>query len=83
MRRPWHKRTAGGAGAGRADYLRELAVSYSKMGDLQGALEEGEAARQFSEKALTISERLVAQEPGRADYAVVLAQSLARLAGPA
>ena len=37
---------------GRADYLRELAVSYSKMGDLQGAPGKGQAARQFYEKAL-------------------------------
>jgi hypothetical protein len=48
------------------------------MGDLQSALGEGEAARQFYEKALTLRERLVAQEPGRADYLVDLAKSLAR-----
>jgi tetratricopeptide (TPR) repeat protein len=53
---------------GRADYLRELSVSYSKMGDLQSALGQGETARQFYEKDLGIAERLVEQEPGRADY---------------
>jgi tetratricopeptide (TPR) repeat protein len=64
---------------GRADYLRDLSVSYERMGDLQSALGEGEAARQFYEKALEIAERLVAQEPGRADYLVYLAKSLARM----
>ena len=53
---------------GRAEYLRDLSVSYSRMGDLQSALGQGEEARQFFEKSLTISERLVQQEPGRADY---------------
>src|SRR5450631_4455035 len=53
---------------GRADYLRELSVSYGKIGDLQSALGQGETARQFYEKALGIAERLVEQEPGRADY---------------
>jgi tetratricopeptide (TPR) repeat protein len=65
---------------GRADYLRDLSVSYSKMGDLQSALGQGETARQFYEKALGIRERLVEQEPGRADYNLDLANSLARLA---
>ncbi len=52
----------------RADYLRELSVSYNKMGDLESALGNGESARQFFEKGLEIAERLVAQEPQRADY---------------
>ncbi len=64
---------------GRADYLRDLSVSYSKMGDLQRALGEGEAARQFYEKALEIAERLVAQEPGRADYLRDLSVSYERM----
>jgi hypothetical protein len=34
------------------------------MGDLQGALGQGETAQQFYEKALELRERLVAQEPG-------------------
>ena len=38
------------------------------MGDLLGALGHGETARQFYQKALEIAERLVAQEPDRADY---------------
>jgi tetratricopeptide (TPR) repeat protein len=52
----------------RANYLRDLSVSYNKMGDLQRALGEGNAARQLYEKSLEIDKRLVAQEPGRADY---------------
>jgi tetratricopeptide (TPR) repeat protein len=53
---------------GRADYLRDLSVSYNTLGDLQSDLGNGEAARQFFEKSLDITERLVQQEPGRADY---------------
>ena len=64
---------------GRADYLRDLSVSYNKMGDLHGALGQEETARQFYEKDLEIAERLVKQEPGRADYKVDLARSLARM----
>ncbi len=52
----------------RADYLRDLSVSYERMGDLERALGNGEAARRFFEKALEIAERLAAQEPNRADY---------------
>jgi hypothetical protein len=50
--------------------------------DLQRALEQGEAAQQFYEKALAIAERLVAQEPGRADYQIDLAKSLVRAGDP-
>ena len=53
---------------GRADYLRDLSVSYGRLGDLQRALGNGETARQFFEKSLDIAEQLVQQEPGRADY---------------
>jgi tetratricopeptide (TPR) repeat protein len=52
----------------RADYLRDLSVSYNNLGDLQRALGHGEAARQFFEKSLNIRERLVQQEPSRAAY---------------
>jgi tetratricopeptide (TPR) repeat protein len=52
---------------GRADYLRDLWVSYNNIGDLQRALGNGETARQFYEKTLEIAERLVEQEPERAD----------------
>ncbi len=59
--------------------MRDLSVSYNKMGDVLRALEQGEMARQFNEKALEIAERLVKQEPGRADYKVDLAKSLVRM----
>ncbi len=52
----------------RADYQRDLSVSYDKLGDLMGALGEGEAARQYFEKSLEIRERLVRAEPQQADY---------------
>ena len=68
---------------GRADYLRDLSVSYNRMGDLESARGEGERARQFYEKSLEMRERLVKQEPGRADYRVDLAKSLARMGDPA
>ena len=61
----------------RADYLRDLSVSYDRMGDLQRALGQGEAAGEYYKKALEIRQRLVDQEPDRADYQVDLAVSLA------
>ena len=64
---------------GRADYLRQLSVSYNNLGDLQSALGNGEAARQFFEKSLDIRERLVQEEPGRADYLRDLIISLVKL----
>jgi tetratricopeptide (TPR) repeat protein len=53
---------------GRADYQRDLSVSYNKMGDLFRALGQGEEARQAFAKSLAIRERLAQAEPGRADY---------------
>ena len=64
---------------GRADYQRDLSVSYNKLGDLQSALGEGEAARQYYEKSLLLREQLVKQEPGRADYQRDLSVSYDRL----
>jgi tetratricopeptide (TPR) repeat protein len=63
----------------RADYLRDLSVSYNKMGDLMGSLGAGDEARQFYQKALEIAERLVRQEPDRADYQADLVASLGRV----
>ena len=45
-----------------------------------GGLGEGEQARQFYQKALEIRERLVVQEPERADYQTDLVVSLVRTA---
>ena len=63
----------------RADYLRDLSVSYNKMGDLMGRLGDGEQSRQFYQKRLEIAERLVRQEPDRADYQADLVVSLVRV----
>ena len=63
----------------RADYLRDLSVSYNKMGDLQSALGQGEAAGEYYKKALEIAQRLVDQEPERADYLRDLSVSYERM----
>jgi tetratricopeptide (TPR) repeat protein len=52
----------------RADYLRDLSVSYNKVGDLYLALGQGEQGRQYYLKDLAIAERLAQAEPNRADY---------------
>ena len=52
----------------RAEYQRDLAVSYSKMGDLYRALGQGEKAREAYLKDLEIAERLAKAEPDRAEY---------------
>jgi tetratricopeptide (TPR) repeat protein len=52
----------------RADYQRDLSVSYNKMGDLYCSLGQGEAARDAYANALAIRETLAGAEPGRADY---------------
>jgi tetratricopeptide (TPR) repeat protein len=52
----------------RADYQRDLSVSYNKMGDLYRALGQGESARTSYQRALEIIERLSLSEPDRADY---------------
>ena len=64
----------------RADYQRDLSVSYERMGDLYRALGEWEAARAAYQKSLDIRGRLVAMEPERADYQWDLVISLLRLA---
>ncbi|MEZ4768174.1 MAG: tetratricopeptide repeat protein [Caldilineales bacterium] len=52
----------------RADYQRDLSVSFNKMGDLFTALGQGEQARLAYQRSLDIRERLAAAEPDRADY---------------
>ena len=52
----------------RADYQRDLSVSYNKLGDLQGALGQGEQALALYTQSLQIRKRLAAAEPDRADY---------------
>jgi Flp pilus assembly protein TadD len=63
----------------RADFLRDLSVSYNKMGDLLRALGQGEQARASFQKSLDIAERLARQEPGRTDLQADLVVSLWRL----
>jgi tetratricopeptide (TPR) repeat protein len=52
----------------RADYQRDLSVSYERMGDLYRALGQGEQARDAYARSLAIRERLAKAEPDRADY---------------
>ena len=63
----------------RADYQRDLSVSYNKMGDLYGALGQGEQAREAYARSLAIAERLAKAEPDRADYQVDLVVSLVKI----
>src|SRR5205823_4785451 len=60
----------------RADYQRDLRVSYEHMGDLYEALGDGDKSREYRDKDLAIAERLAAAEPDRADYQVDLVISL-------
>jgi tetratricopeptide (TPR) repeat protein len=53
---------------GRADYQRDVSVSYEKLGDLQQTLGDGDQALKLFTASLEIRERLAAAEPGRADY---------------
>jgi len=52
----------------RAEYQRDLSVSYNKMGDLYRSLGQGEQAREAYGSSLAIAERLASSEPERADY---------------
>ena len=50
------------------DALRNLSVSYNKLGELLLGLGQGAEAREFFEKALALRERLARQEPDLADF---------------
>jgi tetratricopeptide (TPR) repeat protein len=63
----------------RADYQRDLSVSYNKMGDLYVRLGDGGAARDASQKSLEIALKLSEAEPARADYQRDLAVSYSML----
>ncbi|HYC92357.1 MAG TPA: CHAT domain-containing protein [Thermoanaerobaculia bacterium] len=52
----------------RADYQRELSVSYNNLGDVYRALGQGDKARDAYLKDLAIAERLAQAEPDRAEY---------------
>jgi tetratricopeptide (TPR) repeat protein len=64
---------------GRADYQRDLSISYNKLGDLYQALGQGEQALQLYQRSLDIARRLAESEPGRADYQRDLSVSFQRL----
>jgi len=64
----------------RADYQRDLSVSYNKVGDLYRALGLGEQARAAYQNSLQIRERLAQAEPDRADYQRDLSVSLVKVA---
>ena len=64
---------------GRADYQRDLSVSYERLGDLYRALGQGEQALQLYQQSLDIRDRLAQSEPGRADYQRDLSVSYQRL----
>ena len=63
----------------RADYQRDLSVSYNKVGDLYGALGQGEKAGEAYQSSLGIAERLAKSEPDRADYQRDLSVSYERM----
>jgi len=64
----------------RADFQRDLSVSYERIGDLYQALGQGDAAREMFQQALEIAERLARAEPRRADFQFDLVASLQRMA---
>ena len=66
-------------GCSAPDFLRDLSVSYLKLGALLRDLGQGDSARDFFQKALAIAEQLVRQEPGRADFQNDLAISHERM----
>ena len=63
----------------RADYQRDLSVSYNKMGDLYRSLGQGEQAREAYASSLSIRDRLAKAEPDRADYQRDLSVSYERM----
>ncbi|MGH3813329.1 MAG: TIR domain-containing protein, partial [Pseudonocardiaceae bacterium] len=52
----------------RADYQRDLSISYERLGDLYQALGQGEQALKLYQQSLHIRDRLAQAEPDRADY---------------
>ncbi|MGH3838202.1 MAG: tetratricopeptide repeat protein, partial [Pseudonocardiaceae bacterium] len=63
----------------RADYQRDLSISYNKLGDLYQALGQGEQALKLYQQSLHIADRLAQAEPDRADYQRDLSVSYQRL----
>jgi tetratricopeptide (TPR) repeat protein len=63
---------------GRVHLMRDLAVSYAKMGSLFLSLDQ-KSAKAFFEKDLAIAKRLAWQEPARADFQHDLSVSYERM----
>ncbi|MGH8932429.1 MAG: AAA family ATPase, partial [Egibacteraceae bacterium] len=63
----------------RADYQRDLSVSYNKLGDLMIAVGRGDEAARLYQQSLDIFRRLADAEPDRADYQRDLSISYNRL----
>ncbi|MFN6106490.1 MAG: hypothetical protein ACK5EA_18815, partial [Planctomycetaceae bacterium] len=64
----------------RADYQRDLSVSFNKMGDLELSQGNVAAARDAFQKDLEIAITLANREPDRADYQVDVVLSLIQMA---
>ena len=63
----------------RAEYQRDLLVSYNNVGDLYRVSGELEKARTAYLHALEITERLVSQDPGNAAWSATFRCLTARL----
>jgi len=63
----------------RADYQRDLSISYERLGDLMVAVGRGEDAARYFQQSLDIRTRLADREPDRADYQRDLSISYERL----
>jgi tetratricopeptide (TPR) repeat protein len=64
---------------GNAGFLRDLSVSYIKLGDLAVAGGRGDEARDWFGKTLAVAERLAAGDPGNAGFQRDLSVSYNRL----
>ena len=65
---PGDLRAAGGADPGNAGWQRDLSVSFNKIGDVQVARGDLDAALRAYRDSLAIREKLAAQDPGNAGW---------------
>jgi len=64
----------------RADYQRDLAISYERVAVLAGFDERAKDALIWFERATAIIERLATAEPARADYQIHIVNNLLNMA---
>jgi hypothetical protein len=64
----------------RADYQRDLSVSYTRLGALAADRGDPATGREYLGQGLAIARELAAQDPGRADLAIDVTASLVQLA---